>query len=320
MKCADIRQKVSEYIDGSISPEEKILIEGHLQSCEECKEYFADMRKTVEHVHNLKEIEPPAWLTQKVMAKIRSEVVPKKGILERLFCPLYIKLPLQAAVAVLLAVTTLYVFKTMQPEMKSAYIPSEERRPLALPQGKDRTQDIAKNKAVPSQTGKLSLPIKGSESRREKSEEISGGPKPEEQPKLFYSEKAPAPVGAHNEAMPSAGAVAKDSPKTDAFSRSLKAKAPAVKKEEHIRFIVHVNDIEDAVNKVVEAVLQSGGKIIKTASFEDKKLLVAELNAQSIKGLLERLKSIGEVQKQKADSEGLQGTLRTEIEIVKFKE
>jgi hypothetical protein len=318
MKCTNIREKVSEYIDGIISPEEKNLIEGHLQSCEECNEYFADMRKTVEHVHNLEEIEPPAWLTQKVMAKIRSEVVPKKGILERLFCPLYIKLPLQAAVAVLLAVTTLYVFKTMQPEMKLANMPSEERRPLALPQEKDRTPDIAKNKAVPSQTGKQSLPMKGSESRREKSEEISGEPKPGEQPKLFYSEKAPAPVGPHNEVMPSAGAVAKDSQKTDALSRSLKAKAPAAKKEEHIRFIVHVNDIEDAGNKVVEAVLQSGGEIIKTASFDDKKLLVAELNANRLKGLLERLKSTGKVQEQKADSEGLQGILLIEIEIVKF--
>jgi hypothetical protein len=319
MKCTDIRGKVSEYIDGIISPEEKILIEGHLQSCEECKEYFADMRKTVALVHNLEEIEPPAWLTQKVMAKIRSEVVPKKGIVQRLFSPLYIRLPLQAAVAVLLAVTTLYVYKTMQPEMKSANTPSEERRPLALPQEKERTPDIAKNKAVPSQTGKQSLFVKGSESRREKSEEISGETKPEEQPRLFHGEKAPAPVGPHNEAMPSAGAAAKDSQKTDAFSRSLKAQAPAAKKEEHIRFIVHVNDIEDAGSKVVEAVLQSGGKIIKTASFGDKKLLVAELNANSLKGLLERLRPTGEVREQQAESEGLQGILRIEIEIVNFK-
>jgi hypothetical protein len=319
MKCANIREKVSEYIDGTISPEEIILIEGHLESCQECKQYFADMRKTVEHVRNLEEIEPPAWLTPKVMAKIRSEVVPKKGIVQRLFSPLYIKLPLQAAVAVLLAVTTLYVYKTMQPELKLANMPSEERRPLALPQEKERTPNLTKNKAVPPQTGQQSIPMKGLESRREKSEEISGETKPEEQSRLFHTEKALAPVVTQNEAIPSAGAVAKDSQETDAFSRSLKAKAPAPKKEEHVRFIVRVNNIEAAGNKVVEAVLQCGGKIISTTSFDDKRMLVAELNAKSLNELIERIRPAGEVQEQQAESESLQGTLRIVIEIVKFK-
>jgi hypothetical protein len=319
MKCTDIRDKVSGYIDGTISPEEIILIEGHLEACQECKEYFADMRKTVDYVHNLEEIEPPAWLTRKVMAKIRSEAIPKKGIVQRLFSPLYIKLPLQAAVAVLLAVTTLYVYKTMQPELKLANMPLEERRPLTLPQGKERSPELAENKAVPSQTGKRSLPMEGPGGRKEKAEEISGEPKREEQPRLFYSEKAPAPAVPHPEAMPSAGAVAKDSQKADTFSRSLKAKAPAAKKEEHLSLSVYVIDVENAEKMVAEAVFQSGGKIIRTASFEDKKLLVAELNANSLKGLLERLKPAGEVKEQRADSEGLQGTLRIEIEIVQFK-
>jgi hypothetical protein len=318
MKCADIREKVSEYIEGTISPEEKIHIEGHLLSCKMCKEYFADMHKTVEHVHNLEEIEPPVWLTQKVMAKIRAEAVPKKGIIQRLFFPLNIKLPLQAVVAVLLAVTTIYVFKTMQPEMKLASIPSEERSPLVLPQEKDGTPDISNNKAATSQTGKQSMPMGRLESRKEKSEEITAQPKLREQPELFYREKSPAPAGAQNEVLPSAGAVAKDSQKTDEFSRSLKAKAPAMKKEEHMRFIVQVNDIELAGNNVVEAVVQSGGKIIRTSSFEDKKMFVVELDAKNLDGLLERLKPTGDVREQKVESEALQGVLRIEIEIVKF--
>src|SRR4030043_1736421 len=126
MDCSDIQEKLSAYIEGVISSEEKALIEEHLKSCRKCGESLADLRKTMEYVKNLEEIEPPEWLTQKVKARGRSEVKPKKGILQKLFYPLYIKIPLEAAAALLIAVTAIYIFKTIQPEVKLAKIPSEE--------------------------------------------------------------------------------------------------------------------------------------------------------------------------------------------------
>ncbi|MDH5768610.1 MAG: zf-HC2 domain-containing protein, partial [Nitrospirota bacterium] len=95
MECADIQKKLSAYIDDALSPEERMLIDEHLTSCQECKASLADMRKTLEYVQKLEDIEPPPWLAQKVMTKIKEEVVatrfrakPKRGILQKLFYPL----------------------------------------------------------------------------------------------------------------------------------------------------------------------------------------------------------------------------------------
>jgi anti-sigma factor RsiW len=126
MECDNIREKLSSYIDGIIPPEERMLIDEHLKTCERCNESLADLKKTLEYVQNLEDIEPPAWTTQKVMERIKAEAKPKKGILQKLFYPLHIKLPLEAAAAILIAVSVLYIFKTIQPEVKLAKIPSEE--------------------------------------------------------------------------------------------------------------------------------------------------------------------------------------------------
>ena len=104
-------------------------------------ETLAEMKKTTEYVRDLGDIEPPAWLTQKIMTKIRSEAGKEKSIWQKLFYPLHIKLPVEAAVAVLLAVTTIYIFKTMQPEMKLAKAPVEEmtsRMPLKETKSTDK--------------------------------------------------------------------------------------------------------------------------------------------------------------------------------------
>ncbi len=94
----------------------------------------------------LKDVEPPAWLTQKVMAKIKAEVQPKKRIIQKLFYPLHIKLPLEAVVTALIAVITIYIFKTMQPEMKLAQAPSEHETVIARSPSKVDDEAISKEK------------------------------------------------------------------------------------------------------------------------------------------------------------------------------
>src|SRR3990170_3442086 len=131
MNCQDIQQKLSAYAEGIFSPEEKILIEEHLKSCLKCQESLADLRKTIDYVHRLEDVEPPTWLTQKVMAKIKAEAQPKKGIFQKLFYPLHIKLPIEAVAVIFIAVTALYIFKSIQPEIKLAQAPSEHETVIA---------------------------------------------------------------------------------------------------------------------------------------------------------------------------------------------
>src|SRR4030067_1719164 len=146
MKCQDIQQKLSSYAEGIVPHEEKILIEEHLKSCLKCNEALVPLRKTIDYVHSLEDVEPPAWLTQKVMANIKAEVHPKKGIIQKLFYPLHIKLPLEAVVTALIAVITIYIFKTMQPEMKLAQAPSEHETVIARSPSKVDGEAISKEK------------------------------------------------------------------------------------------------------------------------------------------------------------------------------
>ena len=106
----DIRHKLSEYIDGTLTPQEKASVEEHLKTCPNCSNALSELQKTVEHIRKVEEVEPPAWMTQKIMAKVRAEEEKKKqGLLHRLFFPLHIKLPLETIGVLFIAVTVYFV-------------------------------------------------------------------------------------------------------------------------------------------------------------------------------------------------------------------
>jgi hypothetical protein len=129
MECGEVQKQLSAYYEASLSFAEKAIIEEHLALCPKCSQSLADLKKAIEVVQGLPEVEPPAWLTQKVMAKVRSEPAPRRRIVEMLFYPIPIKLPLEAAGVIAIAVTTIFIFKAIQPEMHLSKTPWEEIRP-----------------------------------------------------------------------------------------------------------------------------------------------------------------------------------------------
>lgn len=299
MECADIQKKLSSYIDDALSPEERMLIVEHLTLCQKCSASLADMRKTLEYIQKLEDIEPPPWLTQKVMEKVKSEAKPKMGILQKLFYPLHIKLPIEAAAVFLIAVAVLYIFKTIQPEIKLAQIPSEEIKTQVPAQEKDKFPAIVETKPVPSKPAEKQLLAK----------------KPDVTGKVEEAPKAPAPVTKEHEARPSAGAVAKDEQKTEVLSRAPKAKALAERKEEIFSLTINVKDIKTAVKEIEKVLIQLNGQIIRTESIENREIITANLDSKKLKELIDKLKLIGEV-KEKA-LEGLEGDIKVRIEVVK---
>jgi hypothetical protein len=304
MECNNIQERLSAYIEGVISPEEKILIDEHLKSCQRCNESLAELKRTIEYVQDLEDIEPPLWLTRNVMARITSEVKPKKGILQKLFYPLHIKLPIEAAAVFLIAVTAIYIFKTIQPEVKLAKIPSEEIT--------TQIPSREKEKIPPSP------PLEKGGKRGFKAEQTMPSKKPEIMYKFAEEPKASAPATKQEETGPFAGAVAKDESRTEALSRGAKAKALAERKEEIISLTINVNDIKTANKEIEKALMELKGKIIKTESLENKDIITAELNSKKIKELIEKLKPIGEIEEKNVVLEGLEGNIEIRIEIAKI--
>ena len=71
--CNQIQELLSLFLEGETSPEETRHITEHLSSCQECKKALEELKKTVELVKNLDEVEPPPFFTQKIMAHVREE-------------------------------------------------------------------------------------------------------------------------------------------------------------------------------------------------------------------------------------------------------
>ena len=126
MEHNDIRHRLSEYIDDSVTAEEKAEIEAHLKTCQQCSDALQELRKTIEHIKTVEDIDPPAWMTQKIMATVRAEVGEKKSLFQRLFYPLAVKIPIQAIAVLFLAVTGFYIYQNIQPAERISEAPSQE--------------------------------------------------------------------------------------------------------------------------------------------------------------------------------------------------
>jgi hypothetical protein len=125
IKCAHCKEQLSTYLDGIMTAEEKRLIKEHLSMCEHCSLALSELKKTQEALRNLEEVEPPLRFTQKIMNRVREEAEPRKGLLQRLFYPLHIKIPVEALATCLVVVLALFVYKNTEPEIKALHGPEE---------------------------------------------------------------------------------------------------------------------------------------------------------------------------------------------------
>jgi anti-sigma factor RsiW len=62
LNCKELVELVTEYIEGSLPPAERLRFEEHLLVCSGCRNYLAQMQQTVQAVGRLTEanIEPAA--------------------------------------------------------------------------------------------------------------------------------------------------------------------------------------------------------------------------------------------------------------------
>ncbi len=315
MECHRIEEKLSAYIENQLSSEEKMQIDEHLKTCSKCSLSLEDLKKTIAYAQGLEEIEPPPWLTQKVMDRVREEAEQKKGILQKLFYPLHIKVPVQVIATIAIAVTTIYVFKTIQPEMRFAKAPSEEITSQTFSQEKDRSQRKIKDE-IPALEESKTAPVKPAEQPIFAKEEIM---------KKYAEAEAPAPLARQDKVAPSVGTVANDKSKREIMSSAPESKAMAEIKKDSISLSVNVKDIESARKEIEKALMQLKGKIIRTEFFENKEALIAELDSEKLKELNEKLKLIGEVKEEavvleslKVDAARFRGKVKIRIEIVEI--
>jgi hypothetical protein len=333
MECNN--EKLSAYIEGLSSPEEKAMIEEHLKSCQACRTSLADLEKTVSYVQGLEDIEPPAWLSQKVMTRVREEAAPKEGILHKLFYPLHIKLPIQAIATILIAVSAFYIFKTMQPEIMPSKgmvdemtalkdkdvsskstklderVPStvESPQPVITADVPKRDREVDRGTAAPE--SKIASPLKGNESLSSQlKEEIitdeASKPQPSEPLEQRFHAREAEPAYRYEEAMRSRAPVEKqEALKTELGAQakdkevggvSVQAGKVAGEKDDYADITLKVDSFETAQKDIEDIVEHLEGKIIEAGDFKDRHVFIISYDSSKTGELLEKLRRIGQIE------------------------
>jgi hypothetical protein len=118
-------------MDGEIGGIENERVRLHLSSCGECGEYLAELEKTVENLKQIEDVDPPPWLKDRIMEQVKSEKVRATSLFDRLFRPPSFKVPLEAAAALLVIVTAVFLYRGVIND-KDARLPSyNEGRKMA---------------------------------------------------------------------------------------------------------------------------------------------------------------------------------------------
>jgi len=77
MNCDEIKNLLSLYIDDELDEEERLLVEEHLQKCEECKKELEEYKKIIQALKNIPDEEPPLGYCKRLHEKLLIAEIPK---------------------------------------------------------------------------------------------------------------------------------------------------------------------------------------------------------------------------------------------------
>jgi hypothetical protein len=335
MTCNEIENLLPAYMEELLSPEGRKNIEEHLASCSRCSQALADLKKAEELMHGLEEVEPPPFFEQRIMAGVREEAGKKKGIRQKLFYPLYIKVPVQVMATVFVAVFAFYIYQKGEPEMKQAV-------PFPVP-----ITENAKSQNISEPSGAASVPPTITPAKRAPAGD--GANKKSEQPEIprlkgdaeeksmTYSPppirreqsseiKAPAPIKETREkdmlpVKSKALNVVQDKSETQfggasetlRMQQTLKGKATA--KQSTIDLTMYVGHAPNAIREIEERLSRFNAKIIERQHREGEEILKIQIAGQNAATFLDQLKTIGKIGEGKSNLAVPDGNMTVIIKI-----
>jgi hypothetical protein len=290
-------------MEEELSREEKLQVEGHLNACEKCGLALKDLRWTIELAKNIGEEEPPSWLRQKVMARVREEAAQKKGIFQTLFFPHNIKVPIGIFATIAITLTAFYVFKTVEPDLKQ---PASITSPPVDIQATEK-KEVLEQSGVPAPE---EWPAEAPEPSRRKieAEDLALTTDKAEEAVSLTEEKA-----VRQEASGAAGFRMKRELRTLAPGAMMKA---GEAEKQVMSMTVFVKDTLNVNEEIEKTLKKLGGEIIRSEVVGEKLFFTVKLNAGKVKELKEALKLLGEVQGEAALSYA-EGEVEIGIKLVK---
>jgi hypothetical protein len=313
MDCKETRRLFDDYLDDRLAPERLKSVEEHLASCRSCCSALHDMKKTVEYLRDIGQEEPPPWLAQKVMAQVRSGVPVKKGIMQRLFYPLRLKLPLEVAATVLIAITALYVFRGMQqnlpvtgphseiPAPQSLY--REEKPALAAPSHQRRHEPpagkvpaVAQEESPQNELSKRETRPEGGIAAKDEARKAAGQASTPQFGKA-QTPSPPSPERRETETSVS-GRLDKKTEAREPMTRSAESAAVTGNaRGARTVVVVRVPDTQAALRNIEDAVSRLGGTAIRKEAGDRGYDLNVRMPGSGWEDFLKTLKDAGEMER-----------------------
>ncbi len=72
MTCQELVELVTDYLEGALTPTERLRFEQHLEGCLGCRAHLAQMRRTIQTAGRLTEASLPAGAKEKLLGLFRS--------------------------------------------------------------------------------------------------------------------------------------------------------------------------------------------------------------------------------------------------------
>jgi hypothetical protein len=313
MEHEEIRLKLSAYLDNAVNSEEKAEIKRHLGGCGNCRGAIADLDLTIGYIKSLPEIEPPPWLTARILARVPATATSRPGLWQRLFLPLHVKLPIEALILVFLCVAAYFyhvrmtgtqaLLPMLSPLPRHAQIPtSVPESPASIQRYSAESHHHAPlpqlDTAPPLVTSIPELeapPVRPTEQM----------PEPELQPagEDSISEREEKQPVMRNEK----GTIHSEGKRVE------KTPVDEITSGDKVEVALAVGNPAGAAAAIEEAVIRLGGTISGYSYGEQSHLLFIRIDAQKIQDLLARLGRIGTLQGESHFTNRARGSINLNI-------
>jgi len=130
MECTQIKERLSEYVDGMLDAQTEARVEEHLSTCQACKEELAALKALVKELSALESVGAPKDFLDQVHERIEPRFSLGK-IIRTLFVPARIKIPLELATAAAMVVLVLAILNVQQPKQRTVDVPGVSRELIA---------------------------------------------------------------------------------------------------------------------------------------------------------------------------------------------
>ncbi len=331
MDCREVKELLIEYFDGTLDKHTKALVQKHLSACKDCSDELAGLKAYKNSLDSLETVTAPADFLEKVHERLEKRTGLKK-LLQTIFVPVQLKVPLEVAGAVAAAAAVIFVLRVqLQPRPEQiAYAPSvSEQESVKKKSMKEPLEPLQKEGDVKVRAGKED---EAYESKVETEGEAFGsgvedaGETTEEKPvelalliKPQTSQVHDMPEAAMRAAMKTAPSekMKEGTAEDDELTARLRLEEEPAESERAAMPVYSLNEAFSMVKNLIEA---SAGNIISVEYKTETGIphyITAEIPAENYTSFLERLYQIGEPEEIPASEDMKdQGLVLLQLELI----